>query len=759
MKITNEVNSILLKAYQEAKNKNSEYITPEHLLYAATFNENVEYAIRECGGSLENLRYNLNTYIKTYINKIGEGEPQESIEFQKVILNANEQIHNSGKDAIGVDHILSAIFTLEESYARYYLEQEGATRRELLYLLCHSLDEGDQNSYEDEAKENFGQDTEGFIDQESEEQSKKKKEEAFLNKFTTNLIEKVKEENSDPLIGRKDILDRSIGILCRRIKNNPIHVGEAGVGKTVITLGLARLISENKVPEKLKESCMFSLDIGAVIAGTKYRGDFEERIKRILDLIGKKHKPIVYIDEIHSIVGAGSLNGGALDASNLLKPYLTEGKIRFIGATTFDEYKKFFEKDKALSRRFQTIDVKEPSIKESIEILNGLKDNYEEYHNVSYTDEAISDAVTLSDKYINDKYLPDKAVDIIDEAGAYALMNNENLEEKIIIDRKIIEEIISKVCSIPKQTVESSEISSLKYLEARLKENIFSQDKAIEEVVRCIKMSRSGLNEEDKPVASMLFVGPTGVGKTEIARCLSKKLGIELIRFDMSEYAEKHAASKLIGSPPGYVGYEEGGLLTDAVRKTPHCVLLLDEIEKANEDILNVLLQVMDYATLTDNKGRKADFRNAIIIMTSNAGARNIGKKLIGFGERAVKGEAIMEEVKKFFTPEFRNRLDKIIVFNSMNDSMAINIAKKQLNDFKAKLATKSIEIEFSEECVSYIAKTGISEEFGAREIARIVASKIKPLLVDEILFGKLSDGGKCSIDFVDENFNLTINY
>lgn len=758
MKITNEVNSILLKAYQEAKGKNSEYITPEHLLYAATFNENVEHAIKECGGSLENLRYNLNTYIKTYINKIGQGEPQESIEFQNVILTANEQIKYSGKDAIGVDHILSAILNLEDSYARYYLEQEGVTRRDLLYSLCHSLEESNQSSYEDEMKENFSEDTEGSINQESEEEVKKKKEDAFLNKFTINLIKKAEEESNDPLIGRKDILDRSIQILCRRIKNNPIHVGEPGVGKTAITLGLARLISENKVPEKLKGSSMFSLDIGAVIAGTKYRGDFEERIKRVLDLIGKQDKPIVYIDEIHNIVGAGSLNGGALDASNLLKPYLTEGKIRFIGATTFDEYKKFFEKDKALSRRFQTIDIKEPSIKDSIEILNGLKDNYEKYHNVSYTDEAISDAVILSDKYINDRYLPDKAVDIIDEAGAYARMYNEDLDKKIIIDRKVIEEIISKVCSIPKQTVESSEISSLKHLEATLKENIFSQDKAIEEVVRCIKMSRSGLNDEDKPVASMLFVGPTGVGKTEVARCLSKKLGVELIRFDMSEYAEKHSASKLIGSPPGYVGYEEGGLLTDAIRKTPHCVLLLDEIEKAHEDILSVLLQVMDYATLTDNKGRKADFRNVIIIMTSNAGARNIGKKLIGFGEREIKGEAIMEEVKKFFTPEFRNRLDKIIVFNSMNDSMAMNISKKQLNDFKAKLATKNIQIRFSEECVGYIAKTGTSEEFGAREIARIVASKIKPLLVDEILFGNLRDGGICDINLIDEKFKLTIN-
>ena len=758
MKITNEVNLILLKAYQEAKEKSSEYITPEHLLYAATFDKNVEYAIKECGGSLENLRYNLATYVKTYINKIGQGEPQESIEFQRVILTANEQIKYSGKDAIDVDHIISAIFNLEDSYARYYLEQEGVTRRDLLYSLCHSIDEDTRNSYDDEMQENFKEDENEFTENESKEKVEKKKEDAFLNKFTIDLIKKATEEENDPLIGRKDVLERSIQILCRRIKNNPIHVGESGVGKTAITLGLAKLISEDKVPEKLKGSSMFSLDIGSVIAGTKYRGDFEERIKRVLDLISKQDKPIVYIDEIHNIVGAGALNGGALDASNLLKPYLTEGKIRFIGATTFDEYKKFFEKDKALSRRFQRIDVKEPSIKEAIQILDGLKKNYEEYHNVSYTDEAIGDAVTLSDKYINDRYLPDKAVDIIDEAGAYVRMHNEDMNEQIIVDRKTIEEIISKICNIPKQTVESSEISSLKHLEKDLKENIFSQDKAIEEVVRCIKMSRSGLNDEDKPVASMLFVGPTGVGKTEIARCLSKTLGIDLIRFDMSEYTEKHSAAKLIGSPPGYVGYEEGGLLTDSIRKTPHCVLLLDEIEKAHPDILGVLLQVMDYATLTDNKGRKADFRNSIIIMTSNAGARNIGKKLIGFGDREVKGEAIMEEVKKFFTPEFRNRLDKIIVFNGMTDIMAANVAKKQLNNFKDKLNSKNVEIEFSEECVNHIAKIGTSEEFGAREIARVIASNIKPLLVDEILFGKLSEGGKCVIDFVNEKFELKIN-
>lgn len=749
MKITNDLNDVILRAYEEAKKQNSEYITPEHLLYAATFHEKVADAIKECGGDLNSLQYNLKTYIKTYVS-VGNGEPQESLEFQKVILTADEQVRYSGKDIIDVDHILAAIFTLEDSYALYYLLQEGVTKRDLLFNLCHN----EKENYDHE-KEN----SEAIEEKVSEDEEKVKirKEDAFLNKYTVDLIRKVQEENTDPLIGRKDILERTIQILCRRNKNNPVHVGEAGVGKTAITLGLAKMISDGNVPEKLKGSLMYSLDLGSVIAGTKYRGDFEERIKRILDLISKKDKAIVYIDEIHNIVGAGALNGGALDASNLLKPYLTEGKIRFIGATTFDEYKKYFEKDKALIRRFQIVDVNEPSIDDAVKILNGLKENYEKYHNVSYTDNAIRNAVILSDKYITDKYLPDKAIDIIDEAGAYVRIHNDNMEEKIVVDENVVEEIISKVCSIPKQTVESSEVKSLKHIESELKKNIFHQDKAIEEVVRCIKMSRAGLNEEDKPVASMLFVGPTGVGKTEIARCLSKKLGLDLVRFDMSEYGEKHSAAKLIGSPPGYVGYEEGGLLTDSIRKKPHCILLLDEIEKAHEDILNVLLQVMDYATLTDNKGRKADFRNVIIIMTSNAGAKNIGKRLIGFGDREIQGEAIMEEVKKFFTPEFRNRLDKIVVFNGMNSEMAKEVAVKKLNDFKDKLASKNIEIEFSEECSDYIARIGTSKEFGAREIIRVIDSKIKPLFVDEILFGDLSNGGKCKINLINNKFKLEI--
>ena len=749
MKITNELNDVILRAYEEAKKINSEYITPEHLLYAATFNERVAEAINECGGDLSSLQYNLKMYIKTYVS-MGNGEPQESLEFQRVILTADEQVKFSGKDVIDIDHILAAIFTLEDSYALYYLLQEGVTKRDLLFNLCHD----DKEIYDSEHEET--DDVEAVAeDDNDDEKVKVRKEDAFLNKYTIDLIKKVQEEKIDPLIGRIDILDRTIQILCRKGKNNPVHVGESGVGKTAITLGLAKMISEGNVPEVLKGSLMYSLDLGSVIAGTKYRGDFEERIKRVLDLISKKDKAIVYIDEIHNIVGAGALNGGALDASNLLKPYLTEGKIRFIGATTFDEYKKYFEKDKALIRRFQTIDVKEPSIEEAIKILNGLKEGYEEYHNVTYTDKAIETAVVLSDKYINDKYLPDKAIDIIDEAGAYVRIHNDSYNP--IITEEIIEEIISKICSIPKQTVESSEINSLKNIESELKKNIFHQDKAIEEVTRCIKMSRAGLNEDDKPVASMLFVGPTGVGKTEIARCLSKKLGLDLVRFDMSEYGEKHSAAKLIGSPPGYVGYEEGGLLTDSIRKKPNCILLLDEIEKAHEDILNVLLQVMDYATLTDNKGRKADFRNVIIIMTSNAGAKNIGKRLIGFGDREIQGEAIMEEVKKFFTPEFRNRLDKVVVFNSMNSEMAKEVAVKKLNDFKDKLLVKNIEIVFSEECSNYVAQIGTSKEFGARQIIRVIDSKIKPLFIDEILFGSLTNGGKCKVNIINDEFELEI--
>ena len=645
----------------------------------------------------------------------------------------------SGKNVIEIEHILSVIYMMEDSYALYFLNLEGIDKRNLLFTLCHK--EGNVKSEEggEKSSKNKGE--------------QKGSNKSIIEKYTINLNEFVKEQDNNLLIGRQDILDRTIQILCRRTKNNPIHVGEPGVGKTSIVLGLARLINEGKVPEKLKNSEIYSLDIGGLLAGTKYRGDFEERIKKVLEQIKHRVNPIVYIDEIHSIVGAGALGGGSLDASNLLKPYLMEGKIKFIGATTFDEYKKHFEKDKALTRRFQTVEVKEPSINETVEIINGIKKSYEEYHNVSYTDKAIESAVILSNKYINDKFLPDKAIDVIDEAGASISM--ENSEERTLIDDVKIEEIISKMCHIPKKTVEKDEIEALMTLENKLKLNIFGQNVAIDEVVKCIKMSRAGLKDEGKPVASMLFVGPTGVGKTEICRVLSKELGIKLIRFDMSEYGEKHAASKLIGAPPGYVGYEEGGLLTDSVRKNPYCVLLLDEIEKAHPDILSVLLQVMDYATLTDNQGRKADFRNVILIMTSNAGAKEIGKNKVGFGERVVQGEAIKDEVKRFFTPEFRNRLDKIVVFNHIDKEMARNITIKEIGLFKEQLLSKNIILEFDESVINHISNEGVSKEYGAREISRIINSEIKALLIDEILFGRLKDGGKAKVIFNDSKYDI----
>ncbi len=645
----------------------------------------------------------------------------------------------SGKNVIEIEHILSVIYMMEDSYALYFLNLEGIDKRNLLFTLCHK--EGNVKSEEggEKSSKNKGE--------------QKGSNKSIIEKYTVNLNEFVKEQDSNLLIGRQDILDRTIQILCRRTKNNPIHVGEPGVGKTSIVLGLARLINEGKVPEKLKNSEIYSLDIGGLLAGTKYRGDFEERIKKVLEQIKHRVNPIVYIDEIHSIVGAGALGGGSLDASNLLKPYLMEGKIKFIGATTFDEYKKHFEKDKALTRRFQTVEVKEPSINETVEIINGIKKSYEEYHNVSYTDKAIESAVILSNKYINDKFLPDKAIDVIDEAGASISM--ENSEERTLIDDVKIEEIISKMCHIPKKTVEKDEIEALMTLENKLKLNIFGQNVAIDEVVKCIKMSRAGLKDEGKPVASMLFVGPTGVGKTEICRVLSKELGIKLIRFDMSEYGEKHAASKLIGAPPGYVGYEEGGLLTDSVRKNPYSVLLLDEIEKAHPDILSVLLQVMDYATLTDNQGRKADFRNVILIMTSNAGAKEIGKNKVGFGERVVQVEAIKDEVKRFFTPEFRNRLDKIVVFNHIDKEMARNITIKEIGLFKEQLLSKNIILEFDESVINHISNEGVSKEYGAREISRIINSEIKALLIDEVLFGRLKDGGKAKVVFNDSKYDI----
>ena len=747
MKITKTVNDILVEAYKIANNKRHEYVTPEHLLLASLKNKRFLEAIKGCGGDAQKLTDNLNDYLDKYVSKVEGKDAKESFGMENILFIATQQAVFSGKNKIDLEHIISALYELENSYAVYYLNEQGINKRDLLFDLCHRESEIMLENSNDEI----------FLDNnlnDEYDEAEKLDKETIIKKYAKNLTQEVNQINKDPLIGRQDILDRTIQILCRRTKNNPIHVGEVGVGKTAITLGLAKLIVEKKVPEKLKNAEIFSLDVGSLLAGTRYRGDFEERMKVLLDEIMTRENPIVYIDEIHTIVGSGALEGGSLDGASLIKSYLLEGKIKFIGATTYDEYKKYFEKDKGLSRRFQIIDVKEPSKDEAVKILEGLKKNFEDYHNVKYTNRALVSAVNLSSKYINDRYLPDKAIDIIDEAGAYMSMVRKDIRTKKI-DEGIIEKIIAKMCNIPKETVEGNEVQSLKNLEATMKKNIFGQDTAIENVVRCIKMSRAGLNDENKPVASMLFVGPTGVGKTEIAKVLANSLGIEFVRFDMSEYGEKHAASKLIGSPPGYVGYEEGGLLTDTIRKKPNCVLLLDEVEKAHRDILNVLLQIMDYATLTDNKGRKADFKNVIIIMTSNAGARYVGKNLVGFLDREVKKDVINEEVKKFFSPEFRNRLDKIIVFNDIDKDMSINIVKKQLAIFNERLKNKNINVTFRESVIEYIADTGTSKEFGAREILRVINTQLKPLLVDKILFDDLRDDLKYDIDYEMGKFKL----
>jgi ATP-dependent Clp protease ATP-binding subunit ClpA len=600
-----------------------------------------------------------------------------------------------------------------------------------------------------------------------------------------------REGKLEPVIGRENELDRTVQVLCRRFKNNPVHVGDSGVGKTAITEGLAQRIITGKVPPTLKDFSIFSLDMGALIAGTKYRGDFEERVKRVVEEMLKKDKAILFIDEIHTLVGAGAVSGNALDAANILKPVLGSGKLRCIGSTTHEEYGKYFEKDRALSRRFQKIDINEPSEEDAVAILRGLKDKYEDYHKVHYSEEALESAVKLSAQYITERRLPDKAIDVIDEAGAFvrieaykkqSMENNgrqpaetlngaqrmvgsetksETVQEGTVdfigIGTTEIETVVSKIARIPEKSIGMSEKDRLKSLDENLRMRVFGQDDAVTSVVKAVKRSRAGFRAPNKPVANFLFVGPTGVGKTELARSLTEILDIPMHRYDMSEYQEKHTVSRLIGSPPGYVGYEEGGLLTDAVRKQPHGVVLLDEIEKAHEDIYNILLQIMDYATLTDNNGRKADFRNIVLIMTSNAGAREIGKSLIGFGERINDESALDESIEKIFTPEFRNRLDAVVRFGHLSREVMISIVDKELNLFKSQLAEKNVTLEVTGSCINQLAEEGYSREFGARNAGRLVEEKIKTFFVDEVLFGTLSEGGRAIADYADGDYRISV--
>ncbi|MEK6265655.1 MAG: ATP-dependent Clp protease ATP-binding subunit ClpA [Clostridium sp.] len=761
MQLDNIVNEIITAAYNEAQMSNHEYFTPEHILYASLFFEEGIDIVENSGGNVKRLKKEIIKFLKENIDVVEDTEPIQSIGIQTILSTAADHVMLSGKELVKIGDVIVAMYDDEESFASYFLRKQQMKRRDLLNYIAHGISVVDTFDFDgtliNEVEESidFEENKEEIEYDFDEEKSNPKSEGNFLSNFTVELTEKARRGEMDPLIGRHDILLRTLQVLCRRLKNNPVHVGEPGVGKTAITEGLAQLIVEDKVPNLLKGSKIYYLDMGALLAGTKYRGDFEERIKKVLTEISKVEKPIVYIDEIHTIVGAGAVSGGSLDASNILKPFLADGKVRFIGSTTYDEYKKHFEKDSALARRFQKIEVPEPSTEDAFDILMGLKDRYEDYHKVTYEKEALKTAVELSSKYINDRYLPDKAIDVMDEAGAYARLYAEESEEKIVITVGAVEKVVASIAKIPEQSVSTNETLTLKNLDSNLNKQVFGQSTAIDTLVRAIKRSRAGFNEEEKPVASLLFVGPTGVGKTEISKQLSKSLAIPLIRFDMSEYQEKHTVARLVGSPPGYVGYEEGGLLVEAMKKNPHCVLLLDEIEKAHPDILNVLLQVMDYATLTDNTGKKADFRNVILIMTSNAGAREASKHTIGFGDRQGSGGAITKEVERVFSPEFRNRLDNIIVFNKIDEAMALKIAKKAMKQFEEKLLTKNIKLVVTENLYKWLSKKGFSEAYGAREINRVVQREIKTYFVDEVLFGELSLGGSAKIDIVDGKLKI----
>lgn len=745
MKVNEELNNILRAAYLEAKSRKHEYLMPEHILFASLFFREAKEIIRRCGGSVEGVKRKIEDFFQSKVPLGGENEePLQSLSFQNVMDRSVHHTMMSQKAELDIGDVLVSIIDEKGCHASFILQSEGITKFNLLNYISHGVsvlpDEGQHNQNAAEV-----------------EKKPAGKENDILSLYTTELVEKARTGGLEPLIGREEILERTIQVLCRRYKNNPVHIGEAGVGKTAITEGLAQLIAQDKVPRPLRDAKVYSLDMGSIIAGTRFRGDFEERMKQVLVALKKCRNVILFIDEIHTIVGAGAVSGGSLDASNILKPALTSGLIRCIGSTTHEEYRKYFEKDRALSRRFQPIEVPEPTVDETVKILRGLRSKYESFHDVVYSDEALEAAAELAGKHINDRHLPDKAIDVVDEAGARTALYRAEDSETITITPREMEYVVARIARIPEKSVSSSEMTRLKDLETTLHSLIFGQNHAIQAVTQAIRQARAGFRAPDKPVASLLFAGPTGVGKTELARQLALTLGIPLHRYDMSEYQEKHAVSRLVGAPPGYVGYEEGGLLTEIIRKSPHCVLLLDEIEKAHPDIFNTLLQVMDYATLTDNAGRHADFRNVIIIMTSNAGARNLGRMNIGFGEQCITATAIDEALKKTFTPEFRNRLDAIITFNDLSRNIVVDIVKKQLWDFHLQLEKKNILLSVSDEVYDWLADRGYSREFGAREIERLIQNRVKNFFVDEVLFGSLVKGGRVGIAVAHDGLEIKV--
>lgn len=740
--IAQELEVSLHMAFVEARQQRHEFITVEHLLLALLDNPSAAEVLRACAANVDELRKNLTGFIKEntpVVPGTEEIDTQPTLGFQRVIQRAimHVQSTSNGKKEVTGANVLVAIFGEKDSHAVYYLHQQGITRLDVVNYISHGITKTPQPK--DQPKEEAAeQDGEGGGNS----------QQGALEQYTLNLNTASREGRIDPLIGREDEVERVIQILCRRRKNNPLLVGEAGVGKTAIAEGLAWRITQNDVPDVLADAVVHSLDMGSLLAGTKYRGDFEQRLKAVLKALKQSPNSVLFIDEIHTIIGAGSASGGTLDASNLLKPALSSGQLKCIGATTYTEYRGIFEKDHALARRFQKVDVNEPTIEQTVQILRGLKSRFEEHHGVKYSASALSTAAELSSKYINDRHLPDKAIDVIDEAGA-AQRILPKAEQKKVIGKVDIEGIVSKIARIPPASVSSDDRSKLQYLDRDLRNTVFGQDAAIEALAAAIKMSRSGLGKPDKPIGSFLFSGPTGVGKTEVARQLAFTLGIELIRFDMSEYMERHAVSRLIGAPPGYVGFDQGGLLTEAVTKKPHSVLLLDEIEKAHPEIFNILLQVMDHGSLTDNNGRKADFRNVIIIMTTNAGAENLQKRSIGFSDNKQAGDEL-QEIKRMFTPEFRNRLDATISFGSLNEEIILRVVDKFLMQLEEQLHEKKVEAIFTDPLRKHLGAKGFDPLMGARPMQRLIQDTIRKALADELLFGKLLNGGKVTVDLDD---------
>jgi ATP-dependent Clp protease ATP-binding subunit ClpA len=743
--LSNELEFCLNAAFHQAREARHEYLTVEHLLLAILDAPKVREVLRACGADLAKLKEELKEHIDQSTPRLEESEEREvqpTLGFQRVLQRAVFHVQSSGKKEVGVANVLVAIFSEKQSHAVFLLNRQHVSRLDVVNYISHGLSKiAEEKTDKEEAA------TEGERDAESSG--------GALEKYTNNLNRMAQEGRIDPLIGRKLEVERTIEILCRRRKNNPLYVGEAGVGKTAIAEGLARLIVEGAVPEVLTDCTVYALDMGALIAGTKYRGDFEKRLKGVITELKKQPGAILFIDEIHTVIGAGAASGGVMDASNLIKPVLTNGEIRCIGSTTYQEYRGIFEKDHALARRFQKIDVVEPTVSETVEILKGLRSRFEEHHGVKYADEALKSAAELAQRHINERHLPDKAIDVVDEAGA-RLRLRPVAERETTVEVRHIEDVVARMARIPAKSVSTSDREVLKSLERNLKLTIFGQDKAIEALAASIKMARSGLGDQRKPVGSFLFAGPTGVGKTEVTRQLAIAMGVEFLRFDMSEYMERHTVSRLIGAPPGYVGFDQGGLLTEAVTKHPHCVLLLDEIEKAHPDVFNLLLQVMDHGTLTDNNGRKADFRHVIIVMTTNAGAQDMARASIGFTQSDNASDG-MEAIKRLFTPEFRNRLDAVIQFAPLDAVTIERVVDKLIVEVEAQLEQKGVSITMDDAARRWIAEKGYDPKMGARPMARTIQEFIKRPLAEELLFGKLAGGGQVRVSVSKDGSGLDL--